>query len=435
MATLSLSELVRFNEGLVSARIFTNPEIYRLELERVFAKTWLYVAHESEIPQPGDFVTRDMGEDPVIVSRGRDGQVRVFLNVCRHRGRKVCEQDVGNVSRFICGYHGWTYSESGELVGVPFFDVYQGRLDKSANGLLQARVETYHGLIFATWNAKADSLGDYLGPMKWVLDLLFGRTEGTEVAGPPVRWVADTNWKLGALNFTGDGFHVFTTHGFSTQLGLHELKPTGGPPKGYCLSLGNGHGASLVGPAAAGDRFLGLPRELWPELEQKLTKEQLEVLRPLIILAGNVFPNLSFLQTAGHTPKEWGGPEGMPITFLTLRQWQPKGPERMEGLTWIFVDKNAPERWKQYSKECYHRVFGVAGIFEQDDLENWAQITKGLRGPVAQQLWLHYEVGLDIVPSKEWPGPGAGYFGQPPFYDLLERLFYKECIRLMQEKD
>lgn len=77
----------------------------------------------------------------------------------------------------------------------------------------------------------------------WVLDLAFGRTEATEVVGPPIRWVADTNWKLGATNFTGDGCHVFTTHGFSTQLGLHELKATS-PPVGYAVSMGNGHGRS-----------------------------------------------------------------------------------------------------------------------------------------------------------------------------------------------
>lgn len=429
LSSEALNGLIKQQEGLVSTRIFSDPEIYRLEQERLFARTWLFVAHESEIPRVGDFVARHMGEDPVIVSRGRDNKIRVFLNVCRHRGRKICGADLGSTSKFVCGYHGWTYSDTGELIAVPFFEAYGGKLDKSNNGLFQAAVGTYHGLIFATWNSAAESLSDYLGPMKWVLDLAFGRTKGTEVVGPPIRWVADTNWKLGAANFTGDGYHVFTTHGFSTQLGLHELKATGSPPVGYAASLGNGHGASLVGPASRPPLYLGLPKELLPELEQTLTKDQLEMIKPLIILAGNVFPNLSFLQTAGHTPKEWGGPEGMPISFLTLRQWQPKGPYQMEGLSWLFVDTNAPQLWKEYSRQCYQRVFGVAGTFEQDDLENWAQITQGLRGHKAKELWLHYEIGLDITPSKEWPGPGKGYFGQPPFFDLLERVFFEQCIK------
>jgi PAH dioxygenase large subunit len=434
MDTKSLNNLIKPEDGLVSSRIFTDPEIYRLERERIFTRTWLYVAHESEIRQPGDFVSRSMGEDPVIVSRGRDGNTRVFLNVCRHRGRKICSEDLGNTSKFICGYHGWTYNESGELTGVPFFDAYQGRLDKNKNGLHQARVDIYHGLIFATWDTGLESLSDYLGPMKWILDLAFGRTEGTEVVGPPIRWVADTNWKLGAANFTGDGVHVLTTHGFSTQLGLHQLKASGGRPGGYAVDPGNGHGASLVSPASKGEYYLGLPKELWPELERTLTKEQIGIIKPLIILAGNVFPNLSFLQTAGHSPKEWGGPEGMPISFLTLRQWQPRGPESMEGLTWLFMDKNTPSQWREYSRQCYQRVFGVAGTFEQDDLENWGQITQGLRGPMAGRLWLHYELGLDLKPSKEWPGPGTAYSGQPPWFDQLESLFYGHCVKLLMQE-
>lgn len=98
MAVITLDDLIKPAEGLVSSRIFTDPEIYRLELERLFARTWLYVAHESEIPQAGNFVTRQMGEDPVIVSRGRDGKIRVFLNVCRHRGRKICGEDLGTAA-------------------------------------------------------------------------------------------------------------------------------------------------------------------------------------------------------------------------------------------------------------------------------------------------------------------------------------------------
>ena len=84
------ADLVRVDDGLISARVFADPDVYQLELERVFGRTWLFVAHESEIPRRGDFVTRVMGEDPVIVVRGADGEVRVLLNVCRHRGRKLC---------------------------------------------------------------------------------------------------------------------------------------------------------------------------------------------------------------------------------------------------------------------------------------------------------------------------------------------------------
>jgi phenylpropionate dioxygenase-like ring-hydroxylating dioxygenase large terminal subunit len=435
MVAVSRDELVRADQGVVSARVFSDPELYRLELERIFTRCWLFVAHESEVREVGQFVTRAMGEDPVIVIRGRDGNVRVLLNVCRHRGRKVCGADAGRAATFRCGYHGWTYSESGELTAVPFFEAYQGKLDKSTLGLVEARVESYKGLIFATWNRDAEPLVEYLGSLPWVLDLLFARSEAVEVLGPPVRWLAEANWKLGAANFVGDGQHIITTHGFSTQLGLHSFDPKGRPIV-YSVPTHNGSGAVLSSwpeGAAHAEPYLALPEEIWPEFAEHLSPAQVEALRPLLALAGNVFPNMSFLQAAGHTPQEWGGPEGQTISFLTLRQWQPKGPDRLEGWSWLLVDRNAPDWWKESSRQCYQRTFGMAGTFEQDDLANWAAITAALRGPEAQKLWLHFEMDLDCGPSPSWPGDGDGYL-QKPFSDLNERLFYKHWLKLVAQE-
>ena len=150
----SPENLVNVEEGLVSPRIFADPVISQLELERIFTRSWLYVAHESEIPNPGDFVTRVMGGDPVIAWRGQDGKVRVFLNVCRHRGRRICGEDTGTAASLRCPYHGWTYGNRGALITVPFFENYNGRLDKSSLGLYSApQVDAVHGLIFANWDA------------------------------------------------------------------------------------------------------------------------------------------------------------------------------------------------------------------------------------------------------------------------------------------
>jgi hypothetical protein len=160
--------------------------------------------------------------------------------------------------------------------------------------------------------------------------------------------------------------------------------------------------------------------------------EQVETLRPLLAVAGNIFPNFSFLQAAGHTPAEWGGPPDQPISFLTIRQWQPRGPDSMEVLSWLLMDRNTPQYWKDASRACYQRTFGVAGTFEQDDMENWAQITDGLSGPLARDLMLHYEMGLNIAPSTMWKGAGTAYL-QQPFTDLNERVFYRRWADLMQK--
>ena len=334
-----LSELVNVEEGLVSPHVFVDPEIHRLELERVFARSWLYVAHESEIPGAGDFVTRVMGEDPVVVWRGQDGEIRVFLNVCRHRGRRVCGEEMGKAANFQCPYHGWTYGNRGELISVPFFKHYHGRLDKGSLGLYQApQVDSYHGLIFANWEEGSESLSDYLGEVKWVLDLLFGRTDGIEVKGPPMRWVVDGNWKLGAGNFAGDTAHLSTTHGFSAALSAEDKQR--GQRLSYKLTTEKGHAVSLVG--FAGEFNLGLPENLWPEMECHLSREQLHMIKPLLTVVGNVFPNMSLLDSGIRETAQ-------PTPFKSLRLWQPKVAQTMEVWSWFFVDKNAPGSWKEAS--------------------------------------------------------------------------------------
>src|SRR6059036_4194512 len=112
--------LVDLGKGLISREIFVNEQIYAEELERVFARCWLFVGHESQIPGPGDFVVSRMGEESVILCRDRAGAVHVFLNSCRHRGMKVCRYNEGNTAVFTCPYHGWSYGTDGRLVGVPF---------------------------------------------------------------------------------------------------------------------------------------------------------------------------------------------------------------------------------------------------------------------------------------------------------------------------
>src|SRR5258708_10072604 len=131
--------LVDMAAGQISREIFVNERIYREELERLFARAWLFVGHESQIPDRGDYFVSGMGEESVILCRDRAGKVHVFLNSCRHRGMKVCRYDEGNTPVFTCPYHGWSYGTDGRLVGVPYFkEAYHGTLDRSQWGLVEA---------------------------------------------------------------------------------------------------------------------------------------------------------------------------------------------------------------------------------------------------------------------------------------------------------
>ena len=110
--------LVDNTTGLISREIFVNEDIYHQEQERVFARSWLFVGHESQIPNPGDFFSSRMGEEAVILCRDRKDKIHVFLNSCRHRGMKVCRYDEGNTTVFTCPYHGWSFATDGALAGV-----------------------------------------------------------------------------------------------------------------------------------------------------------------------------------------------------------------------------------------------------------------------------------------------------------------------------
>ena len=125
-------------QGLLDRSMFSSRQVYEQELERIFARCWLFVGHESQIPNPNDFITAYMAEDPVIVWRDSGGTVRAFLNMCRHRGSRLCRADGGNATSFMCTYHGWTYRSDGTLESVPGLkEVYGNELDLAKWGLVE----------------------------------------------------------------------------------------------------------------------------------------------------------------------------------------------------------------------------------------------------------------------------------------------------------
>jgi methanesulfonate monooxygenase subunit alpha len=145
-------------------RIFTDPTIFAEEQEKIFAKVWQFVCHESEVEKAGDFRRVQVAGQSVIVVRGPDGIVRAFQNVCRHRAAEVVREDSGNARAFTCFYHHWSYGLKGELRGVAKPDGYEAaQLDKSALGLVPVRCESLAGLIFVTFDEDAEPLRDFIG--------------------------------------------------------------------------------------------------------------------------------------------------------------------------------------------------------------------------------------------------------------------------------
>jgi naphthalene 1,2-dioxygenase subunit alpha len=217
---VDVSKLINTKDGIQSRRIFHDQDIYDLEMERIFARCWLFLTHESLIPNAGDFITTKMGQDNVIVVRQQNGKVRAFVNSCSHRGARVCAAEAGNTRSFVCSYHGWAYGIDGSLQGVPLEkEVYNNQLDKFTHGLVEvALVDSFCGFIYGCFDSSAPSLREFLGEAAWYLEAWMGVPGGTELIGPPSRSMLYCNWKTPGENFIGDMYHVGWTHASSTQV-------------------------------------------------------------------------------------------------------------------------------------------------------------------------------------------------------------------------
>jgi phenylpropionate dioxygenase-like ring-hydroxylating dioxygenase large terminal subunit len=376
-----VNSLVDADKGLVSRRIFIEPEIYEQELERIFARCWLFLCHDSQIPRAGDFFSTYMGEDPVLVVRDSAGTVHAFLNTCRHRGNRLCRADAGNAAFFTCSYHGWTYSNDGRLVGVPALqEAYFGELDPTQWGLLPvAQLDSYKGLYFATFDATAPPLLDYLGEMTWYLDTFFDRREGGIEVFPGVhRWVIPCNWKFPAENFGGDAYHVAWSHLSAIRTGFSVGVTARSTAGGTMLSPGNGHCILAVGAKDISDPpvpdILAYEEAIRPEVEQRLGRRR-HLVNPIV---GTVFPNFSMLRA----------------TSRTFRVWHPRGPDKIVVWSWVYTDAAAPAAVKEAMRLAGVRGFSPSGTFEQDDMDNWQECTQTCRGVVSRRLPLNTQMGL-----------------------------------------
>lgn len=397
---IDVKGLVDLKTGLVSRRIFADPEIYRMELERIFTRCWLLLGHESQIARPGDFLTTYMGDESVIVCRDTKGQIRAFVNTCRHRGNRVCRADQGRAHSFMCTYHGWTYGLDGSLVGVPGYEErYYGDLDRDQWGLIPvARVATYKGLIFGNFDAHAPPLEDYLGASRWALDYILDQHPGgTEVVGGVFKWLINSNWKLGADNIMGDNYHGGVTHRSATMVGHRTASRserrngmrqyTGTDRPGFTAPLDWGHGfmADLQPPGqeAAGDPdqlevLRNYYQETLPELRSRLGELRARIRKINL----TVFPTASFTTSSN-----------------MIHVWQPRGPTQTEVWVYTLVDRDAPPEVKRLIRQAAQRHFSPSGLFEQDDMDNWEQSTQAAAGTIARHYPLNYSMGIG---HEEW---------------------------------
>lgn len=410
----------KLHDGMYPLEFFNDPEIHRLELERIFGKAWILIGHESEISEPGDYTRRYVGNDTFIFAKDENGDVNVLFDSCRHQGTKLCRAEQGNTSHFRCPYHGWTYNNKGELVGVPEKNEAFPNLDTDEYGLHHApRTDSYQGLVFASLADDGPTLQEFLGEFTWYLDLMFELVDGgMEVIGQPHRWMPEANWKVGVDNFNGDSYHAPWAHRSISDVGLggdntNEITTTKEKYKAHRHVRCNGHSASWRG-IRDDDIFLSYPSELRELITPDgLTDEQYELARKSPGWSGAIFPNLGFLYHGDLTddPRKGKGP------FFTIRKWRPVGPDTTEIWSWSFVPREAPEKYKERMNKIYTANFGPSGNFEQDDTPIWESITEMADSQMTRQhdLELNYQMGMEGMgkppEDEDWPGPGTALRG------------------------
>lgn len=399
MAMSRFAEMVRPDR--VHSAVFTSDEIYRQELERIFYRYWVFVAHESEVAQPGDYCTKWIGEKQLIVSRGAGGEVGIFFNRCRHRGAAVCMDEYGNANFFRCPYHGWTYNSSGDLVGVPYPSRYGADFDKSSLGLAQVpRVGVVAGFIFASMAEDGPTLAEHLGKSaSYLEDFVKASPAGTvSLSAGTSKSEFRGNWKFVGM----DGYHTNFTH--KTVLDLRQRKA--GPGASYSRGagnsdksaneswdLGNGHcrldltGRDKVEVGAASNTSIaaGIPdnadgHEYMRQMSEAYGEDAVEVIRRSRDVHIHIWPNLQLIGAQ-------------------VRVIRPLAAGHTEVMSYPAMLDGVPDSMNTARIRSFEWFSGVASFGTPDDTEVFERNQIGLQADY--NPWLVLARGLTVEPRED----------------------------------
>ncbi|MEV6234670.1 aromatic ring-hydroxylating dioxygenase subunit alpha [Saccharopolyspora shandongensis] len=383
----------------VAGRLYTDPDIFDQELTRIFERTWVWVAHESELPGPGTFKSTHVGKQPVIVTRDRKGELRTLLNRCRHRGASICEKPSGKANGFTCPYHAWSYGLNGKLRGIPYPDGYEGVVDKAELSLKTLRTESYGGLVFATFNDAAESLAEFLGDARAWIDLFMKQGGGypIKVLGKH-RFKFRGNWKI-QLENTTDGYHFPIVHRSwmaSVDAETADMMSFMTDPAAITHDLGNGHSVMQMVPEHSDldaddgtEPLQGRFDDLVQELSKTLDPAQVRKLVRAMHGTGfnlNLFPNVSMSSAFFRVLR----PVAVDETWIEHVAIGPDGPPEVEAVN--------RERLR-----IHEHFQGPFGFGTPDDAEGWDRVQRGAQGAPEMPIMVNRGLGRETTSPEGWP--------------------------------
>ncbi len=410
----------------VRREMFADPELFEIELKYIFEGNWVYVAHESQIPNPNDFFTTYIGRQPVIVSRDKSGQLGMFLNACAHRGAKLCRIKKGNKPVHTCTFHGWSFRADGKLIKVkdPEGAGYPSSFDNNPAYDLQrvARFESYRGFLFASLSPDVLPLREYLGDTTTLIDMIVEQSpDGLEVLRGASTYVYDGNWKLQAENGT-DGYHVTSVHwNYVATITRRMAGMSGDAVQAMDVSRWTSQkGGFYAFPH--GHICLWLR---WPNPQNRPLYEQ----------------RAELLERCGETRTDWMISHARNLCLYPnvllmdqmssqIRVFRPISVDKTEVTIYCIAPKGESAEARTHRIRQYEDFFNAAGMATPDDLEEfracqggyqagaaeWNDISRGARhwidGPDedAERLGLHPQMsgarqedeGLYLVHHKDW---------------------------------
>jgi len=379
----AIRALVRPRE--VHRDVYIDDEVFELEMEHLFGNTWVYVGHGSQLPNPGDFLTTQVGHQPLLISRHRDGEIYVNYNRCPHKGTQIAAEECGNTGRvFVCPYHGWGFKTDGSLAGVPLKQGYDGTgFDdmEVGQGLQPVKnVHVHREFIFVKLNDGGLDFDEFFGESLSTIDNMIDRSpEGKlEVVGAPLRYMHNCNWKMLQDNQT-DTCHPMIAHESSAGTAVKVWKETGRndfhpaielitpftSPYKFYEDFGirvwpNGHGHTGVSNSIHAD-YAEIPG-YWESMVEAYGEERAK----------------SILNDVRHNTVYWPnimvkGP------MHIVRIFKPLAADKTLVESWTFRVVGAPDRFLERTMLYNRTINAPTSIVGHDDLEMYERIQKGLQ--------------------------------------------------------
>lgn len=356
----------------VNREAYRSEDVFAAERERIWSTSWLFLGHETEVPEPNDFKVRTLAGKPLILVRDQDGQVRVFLNSCPHRGTVLCREAEGNNKHFQCFYHAWTYRTDGEMAALPGDDAYEDSPDFRDTVKLRAvpRMDIHEGFVFVSFATEGPSLIEHLGAAADVITMTtLGTPSGMTVLPGVQRYGVRGNWKLAVENAM-DGYHFAPTHntfvGYLRETGFHVTDDDQ-----YAYDLGQGHSMLILTGHNGRLGMIWEPR--FGEAEKERTRINREdMARRLGEERANqvgdasrilfVFPNLLLFD----------------LEALTIRQLEPLSAGRTDVRAWQYVPKVETDEARDIRLRTMASFVGPGGLATPDDIEAYEAVQRGI---------------------------------------------------------